>query len=128
LHGRRLHDLDAALRELAAGGLDVVACERAVEERADAVFLAFGREQHDARHRMRNAELNPALARAHRLVGRDREAEFLGIELERALRVAHGNADELDVSDHGVLDPLRRVVRLAAIIAPAAAAWYRSLL
>ena len=87
MRGRRLHDLDAALRELAARGLDVVAGERTVEERADAIFMAFGREQHDARRRMRDAQLDPALAWAHRLIGRDREAELLGVELERALLV-----------------------------------------
>ena len=118
----------ASCTVLAARRLDVIARERPVEERADAIFLTFGREQHDARHRVRDAKLDPALAAAHRLIGRDRETEFLGIELECALRVAHGDSDELDVSDHDIPGPLCRLLRLAAIIVSAMAARYRSLL
>src|SRR4051812_4601449 len=71
LRGWRHAELYAALAQLAVGGFDVVACKGAVEEGADPVLLAIGGEQHDARAGMRDAQLDPALARSHRLVGGD---------------------------------------------------------
>jgi hypothetical protein len=101
LHGRRFDEVDAARAELAVGRFDVVACERAIEEGADTVFMAIRREQHDAGARHRHAQLDPALARAHRLVGGDLEAELVGVEGEGAVLVGDRNADEFELGDHG---------------------------
>jgi hypothetical protein len=58
-------------------------------------------EQHQARLCSGDAELDPALTLAHRLVGRDLQADLLGPELERLVLVAHRDADELHPLQHG---------------------------
>src|SRR3569833_3104133 len=124
LPARPFDDLDALLLQLPHRGLDVVARERAVEEGADAILVARRREAHEAGRRVRDAQLDPALARPHRLVGGDREAELAGIEGEGAFLVADRDADELEVRDHdgllacdgAILDPQgRRDVASAAM-------------
>src|SRR5262245_22889627 len=97
---RTRHELDAAGAQLAIGCRHVVASERAVEERADAALVAFGREQHDARRGVGDAQLDPALLVVEWLIGRDLEAELLGVELERARLVASRDAYELELRDH----------------------------
>src|SRR5438105_3622251 len=61
LPGRTFDELDAALRQLPVRRLDVVALQRAVEERADAILVAGRGEQHQARGRIADAQLDPAL-------------------------------------------------------------------
>src|SRR5438067_3065729 len=95
-------ELDAALGQLAIGMMNIIAGERPVEERADAVFLAFGREQHHARLGTRDRELDPALAWPHRLIGRDLEAHLLRPEGKGAVLVRRWNADELQFPDHAM--------------------------
>ncbi len=97
---RRRVELDAALAQLAVGGLDVVASEGAVEEAADPLLLAVGREQHEAGVAAADLQLDPALRLAERLVGHQSEADLLGPEFERPVLVAGRDADELDVGDH----------------------------
>src|SRR6185295_9516243 len=99
--GRPL-ERDAARGELLVGRLDVVATQRAVEEAADAVLVALRREQHEAGVRRADPQLDPALLVVERLVGDHFETELLGVERERGVLVAHGDADEFDAIDHGV--------------------------
>ena len=53
------------------------------------------------RLRLRHAQLDPALFLIERLVGDDREPEFLGVKIQRPILVGHRNADEFDLLDHG---------------------------
>ena len=50
-----------------------------------------------------NAELDPTLLVVERLIGDHAEAECLCVEIERALLIRDGNADEFDGLDHGCL-------------------------
>src|SRR5262249_28441437 len=100
---RRGLELDAAGLELLVGLPHVVARERSVEERADAVLVAVGREEHDAGFPTRDLELDPALSRAHRLVGVDLEAQPVPVEPECAILIGKGNPDDLAAADHADL-------------------------
>ena len=68
---------------------------------ADAAFLAFRREESNAGLGFRNAELDPPLFVIERLVGNNRKAELLGVKVQGALLVAHGDGCEFDVLNHG---------------------------
>src|SRR5262249_43201201 len=57
-------------------------------------------EQHDARIRPRDAQLQPALLVVERLVGQQPEAQHLRVEGQSTILVRHRNADELDASNH----------------------------
>src|SRR5205814_888050 len=91
--------LHAAFAQLTVRGFDVVTSERAVEERADAVLVAFGRKKDDPRFARADGKLDPALI-AERLVGEDAKAHLLRPEFECALLVAHRNAGKFQMCDH----------------------------
>jgi translocation and assembly module TamB len=97
---RRTVELDAALAQLAIAVVDIVAGEGAVEEAADPVLMPVGREQHHAGLGARNAQLDPALGLAHRLVGHDAEAHLRRPEIKCAVLVRCGDAHELHHPDH----------------------------
>ena len=59
-----------------------------------------GREQHEAGFRAGNRELDPALLAAHRLIGKDPEAEFSRVKGESAVLVRDRNGGEFDGFDH----------------------------
>src|SRR5262249_23189073 len=79
--------------------LELVADEAAVKTAADEVRVAVGREQHEARRRVADTELDPALLVVVRLIRVDAEAELLGEEAQRGVLIANGNGGELDRLD-----------------------------
>src|ERR1700741_975143 len=91
---RRLHELHAFPLRLLVMLLHVIPPERDRLERADPIFVSRRREQDYARLRAGNAQLEPTLL-AEGLVGHDLEAELFGVELQRLLLVAYGDAGEL---------------------------------
>jgi hypothetical protein len=93
----RTHELDTTSRQLLVRLLDVVACQRTVERRAWPRAALIGREEHDASVGRSNPQLDPALSVVERLIGEDIEADDVGPELQCAILIAGGNADELDV-------------------------------
>src|SRR5579859_3055050 len=56
-------------------------------KRADAVLLPFRCEESNAGFSLRDTKLEPALLFLEGLIGDDREAQFFGIKLQRALLV-----------------------------------------
>src|SRR4029079_10721554 len=74
-----------ALLELLVSLIDVLAGVRHRHEGADALFLALSRKKHDPRVRLWDAQLDPALLFIKRLIGDDREPEFLGVEIQRPI-------------------------------------------
>src|SRR5262249_50482939 len=116
---RRLDELDPLRLQLLVGLLHVVARERPVEERADALFVPIGGEEDDAGLRRADAELDPALL-AHRLVGDDLEAELLGVEGYGGLLVAGRDAHELEMRNHA---PILRTRHAAVQRNPQLDAW-----
>src|SRR5436305_13470356 len=51
----------------------------------------------------RNSQFDPTLLLVERLIGDDRESELVRVKIERAILIAHGNADEFDLFDHDAL-------------------------
>src|SRR5262249_5354797 len=101
--------LDAARGELLVGALDIVARQRAVERAAGLQPVLAEIEQHDARVGRPDAQLDPALRVVERLVGEHAEAERFGPELDGAVLIARGDADELHMRNHAESRPqLRR--------------------
>src|SRR4029079_2961200 len=84
-------ELDALRAQLLVRGVDIVAPQREAHERPDQMFLAGWSEQGHARLAARNAQVDPALTVAERLIGRDREAELLRVERECLGLVPDGN-------------------------------------
>ena len=64
-------------------------------------LMAVGIEQDEAGLRAGDADLDPALLLAKRLVGEDDEAQLLGVEIERGVLIADRNRCEFDGFDHG---------------------------
>src|SRR4029077_7802041 len=50
--------------------------------------------------RFRNSQFNPALFFVERLIRDDREPEFVGVKIQRAVLIAHRNADKFNLFDH----------------------------
>ncbi len=96
----RALERDAARVVFGVGLLDVVAREREPGEVADAIFMAGRREEDDAGFGCGNAQFDPALFAVERLVGGNREAEFLSVEFEGAVLIADGDAGELELGDY----------------------------
>src|SRR5580693_921445 len=96
----RLHDeLHAFTLQLARGGFDVVRPESDVHLAAGLETLAEF-EKDDARLRAGDAELDPTLLLAERLVGDQAKAELFGVEREGAILIGDGDASEFDAFDH----------------------------
>ena len=100
---RRTFEFHAAFLQFGIRLIDAIARVRHVHERADPLFVAFGGEQHDSRLRLWNSQFDPSLFLVERLIGDDREPEFIGVKIERAILIGNGNTDEFDLLDH---DPL----------------------
>src|SRR4029077_1009117 len=86
---RRLEEFNAAGLQLLVSLLDVVAVKGDVREGTDAILLAFWGVESEERVRTWHAELDPALLPVEGLVGKDGEAEFFGIEVERLVLIAN---------------------------------------
>src|SRR6185369_16580436 len=95
-----LLELHTALPKPVVSVVDVVAGEGAIEEGADAVLVALGREQDEPGLGAGDGELDPALAGSHRLVGDDPAVHFLGPKGERTVLVRDRNPDKLESLDH----------------------------
>src|SRR5262249_42296932 len=93
---RRPFKLNPALIQLTIGRLNVITGERAIHLRADATFLTFHSEQYDARLGLAHAELDPAPARSHFLIGSDLEPKFFGVEFEGSILIFNRNAHEFE--------------------------------
>src|SRR4051794_40543187 len=98
---RRLHDEFNPFRlQLPRRRVDVIAPQRDVQHAAGLQPIAEAK-QDDPGVRAGNAEFEPALVFAERLIGEEPEPEHLGVEGERAVLVRDGNADELYSTNHG---------------------------
>ena len=97
---RRSAELDTFGFELFVGFFDVVNLPRGIDEAADTILVAVGREQDNACFGSRYGKLDPALLVVEGLVGENAKAEFLGVKSERALLVPDRDAKEFDPSDH----------------------------
>ena len=64
-----------------------VARVRHVHEWADALLVAFGREQYHSCLRFRNSQFDPPPLLVERLIGDDRESKFVGVKMQRAILV-----------------------------------------
>jgi hypothetical protein len=62
--------------------------------------VTIGSEQHESRVGLSDAQLDPSLRRAHRLVGEHFHSHLLGPECERTILIVRGNADKLHMGDH----------------------------
>src|SRR5262249_10551094 len=87
--------------------LNIVDCKRHVLESADPIFVASRREQHQTGLGARNLKLDPPLAFAHRLIGRNLEPDLFGPEREGLVLISDGNSYELDLLHHDVLISVR---------------------
>src|SRR5439155_10803211 len=96
----RTFEFYAALLQFGIRLLDVVARVRHVHERPDPFFISLRRKQHHACFRFRDPQLDPALLFVERLICNNRESEFVGVKVERAVLVGYGNANELDLVNH----------------------------
>src|ERR1035438_1890324 len=94
LYLRGLDKFDASGDVVFVGFLHIVGQERDTSEGADAVLLAGRGEEHDAGLGTGDAEFDPTLLVAERLVGEDDESEFLGVEIERCVLIADRNRSE----------------------------------
>lgn len=84
------------------GLLHIIALHGDPGEGADAVFSAWGGEEGEAGFAFGGTDFDPALAGAHGLIGQKREAEFGRVEVEGAVLIADGDADEFEFANHGV--------------------------
>ncbi len=80
---RRTVELHPARGQFLVGLLDVIAHERRVHERADAVFVRIRGEEHHPRLGLGHAQFDPALFLVEGLIGDDGEPEFLRIRIQR---------------------------------------------
>src|ERR1700726_3326382 len=81
------------------GGKHVICPERERLKSADPIFKPLRGEQNDLRFGAGNAQFDPAL-RSERLVGHYTEAEFFGVELQRAILIASRNTSKFDTTNH----------------------------
>ena len=81
--------LDSAGLELSVGLVDVVGVKHDVGKSADPVLLSLGREQNHPGFRLGRSQLDPTLFTVERLVREDREPQFLGVKIKRAILIAH---------------------------------------
>jgi hypothetical protein len=96
----RTFELHSAVFQLLVCLLDVITGVGHVHERADSFFISLRGKQHHTRIRFRNSQFDPALLLIKRLIGNDREPEFIGIKVQGSVLVRHGNADEFDLFNH----------------------------
>jgi hypothetical protein len=104
LFPRRAGEFDAAVAQFRVRLFDVVDFPGSVYKCSNAILLAFGGEEHDSGFGAGDGELNPALRVGELLIGKNAESELAGVEPERAILVANGDAEELDAFDHRVQD------------------------
>jgi hypothetical protein len=97
--GRRF-ELHASADELLVCILNIVAAERAIEERSDAVFVSFGRVQDYTGLRTRNGQFDPTFSRSHLPVGGDLETELPCPKGESAFLITRGYPDEVQLLYH----------------------------
>ena len=96
----RTFEFHAALLQLRICLVDVVARIRHVHKRSDPFFVPFRREQHHSRFRFRHAQFDPALFPVERLIGNDREPEFVRVKIQGPVLIGHGDTDEFDLLNH----------------------------
>jgi len=84
------------------GLLHIIAFHGNAREGADAVFSAGGGEEGEAGFSLGGANFDPALAGAHGLIGQQGETEFGRVEVEGAVLIADGDADEFELANHDV--------------------------
>ena len=86
--------------EYFGGSEDIIAPESDGLEFADALLVALRREEGEACFSPRNEQLNPSLGVRKRLVGDNLQSQRLGIEFQRYVLIADGNAYEFNASNH----------------------------
>src|SRR5262245_37983383 len=94
----RPRELDSSRLQLFIGLFDVVTCQRAIKETADAGSIH--RKQHETRVGTPDAHFNPALLVVERLISHQLESQFVHVKSERLVLITRGYADEFDMGNH----------------------------